>query len=87
MFIRYGPPPGKTGQGGGISPCGGAAQLPRCVEREMLNIDAKYLQHRFWRFVHNVVAHPLMEVLPKSIGDRLHDETAKRMNIKPWSEL
>lgn len=32
----------------------------------------------FWRFVHNVVAHPLMEVLPKNLGQWLHDETMPR---------
>lgn len=32
----------------------------------------------FWRFVHNVIAHPLMEILPESAGDWLHDETARR---------
>ena len=32
---------------------------------------------RFWRFVHNVIAHPLMEVLPARAGDWLHDTTAR----------
>lgn len=29
----------------------------------------------FWRRVHNLVAHPLMEVLPPAWGDWLHDVT------------
>lgn len=33
---------------------------------------------RFWRFVHNVIAHPLMEVLPERVGTWFHDETARR---------
>jgi len=37
---------------------------------------------RFWRFIHNVVAHPLMEVLPESIGNWLHDETGRRAFIE-----
>lgn len=36
---------------------------------------------RLWRFVHNVVAHPLMEVLPERWGEWLHDETARRAFI------
>lgn len=31
----------------------------------------------FWRRVHNLVAHPLMEVLPDDWGDWLHEVTAK----------
>ena len=30
----------------------------------------------FWRRVHNLVAHPLMEALPGPWGDWLHDTTA-----------
>jgi len=37
---------------------------------------------RLWRFVHNVIAHPLMEVLPDKWGDWLHDSTAERAFIK-----
>ena len=33
---------------------------------------------RFWRVIHNVVAHPLMEVLPDRLGDWLHDMTAAK---------
>ena len=33
--------------------------------------------NRFWRFIHNVVAHPLMEVLPVRLGNRLHEQTAR----------
>jgi len=28
-------------------------------------------------FVHNVIVHPLIMVLPVSIGDRMHDTNAK----------
>lgn len=37
---------------------------------------------RFWQFVHNVVAHPLMEVLPTRVGDRFHDWTAQKAFIE-----
>ena len=37
---------------------------------------------RVWRFIHNVVAHPLMEVLPEKLGTWLHDETARRAFIE-----
>ncbi|WP_158627678.1 hypothetical protein [Corallococcus sp. AB038B] len=40
------------------------------------------LRARLWRFVHNVVAHPLMEVLPEAWGDALHDWTARRAFIE-----
>lgn len=40
------------------------------------------MKRRFWRFIHNVVAHPLMEVLPEKMGDRLHDWTADKAFIK-----
>jgi hypothetical protein len=33
---------------------------------------------RFWSFIHNVFAHPLLEILPERWGTRLHDETARR---------
>ena len=36
------------------------------------------MKRRIWRFVHNVVAHPLMEILPDRLGTWLHDETGKR---------
>jgi hypothetical protein len=31
---------------------------------------------RIWRFIHNVIVHPMMEILPDDLGDWLHDETA-----------
>jgi hypothetical protein len=40
------------------------------------------IRRRLWRFVHNVFAHPLMEVLPEKLGDRLHDATAARAFTK-----
>lgn len=36
------------------------------------------MRRRLWRFLHNVVAHPLMEFLPERMGDWFHDETARR---------
>lgn len=33
---------------------------------------------RFWRFIHNVVVHPMMEVLPERLGNYLHDTTAAK---------
>jgi len=33
---------------------------------------------RFWRIVHNVLIHPLMEVLPDRLRDYLHDTTAAK---------
>ena len=36
---------------------------------------------RFWRFVHNAIAHPLMEVLPERWGTWLHDTTAEKAFI------
>ena len=36
------------------------------------------MKRRFWQFIHNAVAHPLMEVLPDRLGTWVHDETAKR---------
>ena len=38
----------------------------------------KLMSQRIWRFVHNVVAHPLMEILPDRLGTWLHDETGSR---------
>ncbi len=35
-------------------------------------------QRRIWRFVHNVVVHPLMEVVPDRWGDWLHDLTGRK---------
>mgnify|MGYP001600114172 CR=1 FL=1 len=40
-----------------------------------------YARARFWRLVHNLIAHPLMEILPEQWGDRLHDWTAARAFI------
>ncbi|MBZ4373267.1 hypothetical protein [Corallococcus sp. AS-1-6] len=40
------------------------------------------LRARLWRFVHNVIAHPLMEALPEAWGDALHDWTARRAFIE-----
>ena len=37
---------------------------------------------RLWRFIHNVVAHPLMEILPMKWGDWLHDTTAEKAFIE-----
>ena len=37
------------------------------------------MYYRFWRFVHNVIAHPCMEFLPERFGAYLHDVTAKRV--------
>jgi hypothetical protein len=37
---------------------------------------------RLWMFVHNVVAHPLMEVLPRRWGDAFHDWTAKKATME-----
>lgn len=34
------------------------------------------MKARLWRFLHNVVVHPLMEVLPATWGDYLHEKTA-----------
>lgn len=39
----------------------------------------KYLRYRFWRFVHNVIAHPLMEITPSAVGGTFHDYTARKM--------
>jgi len=39
------------------------------------------MRQRAWRFIHNVVAHPLMEVLPERFGDWFHDWTAARAFI------
>jgi hypothetical protein len=36
------------------------------------------MRKRVWRVIHNVIAHPLMEVLPASWGDRFHDWTASK---------
>lgn len=33
---------------------------------------------RAWRFLHNVVAHPLCELMPP-LGEFLHEYTARRM--------
>ena len=33
---------------------------------------------RVWGIVHNVVAHPLLEVLPEKAGSAFHDWTARR---------
>ena len=35
------------------------------------------MTRRIWRFVHNAIAHPLMEVLPERLGTWIHDETAR----------
>jgi hypothetical protein len=40
-----------------------------------------FVVYRFWRFIHNVVAHPAIEFLPKELGDELHNKTAKKMEI------
>jgi hypothetical protein len=32
---------------------------------------------RFWRLVHNCIAHPLLELLPERWGTWLHDRTAR----------
>ena len=34
--------------------------------------------NRIWQFVHNVIAHPLMELLPESLGTRFHDWTGEK---------
>lgn len=33
---------------------------------------------RFWFVIHNLIAHPLMVVLPRAWGNALHDWTAMR---------
>jgi hypothetical protein len=33
------------------------------------------LTRRFWQFVHNVIAHPLLEFLPRGAGSAFHDWT------------
>ena len=40
---------------------------------------ARVLRKRGWRAVHNIVAHPMLEVCPLW-GERLHDWTAERMS-------
>ncbi len=40
---------------------------------------ANRVRERFWRVVHNVVAHPLIEILPERYGTAFHDWTADRM--------
>ena len=32
----------------------------------------------FWRFIHNLIAHPLLAIC-RPIGERLHEFTAKKM--------
>lgn len=32
---------------------------------------------RLWKFVHNAIVHPLMEVLPEDLGDWLHNQTGE----------
>lgn len=44
------------------------------------------MKARFWRFVHNVFAHPLMEVLPAHWGAILHDATALKAFGEPDSD-
>lgn len=34
------------------------------------------MKKRFWRIVHNVVSHPLLEILPERLGTWFHDVTA-----------
>lgn len=41
------------------------------------------MKARVWRFIHNVVVHPLMEVLPQRWGDYLHDVTGQKAFGKP----
>lgn len=38
------------------------------------------VKQRFWFVVHNVVAHPLMAVLPSQYGTAFHDWTAQHMD-------
>jgi len=50
--------------------------------KEKSSLLVASMKRRFWRFVHNVVAHPLMEIIPEKMGDDLHDWTAKLAFIK-----
>lgn len=36
------------------------------------------MKQRLWSIVHNMIAHPLLEILPTKLGDRFHDWTAKK---------
>jgi hypothetical protein len=36
------------------------------------------MRARFWKFVHNVIAHPMLEVWPRA-GEWIHGWTGKRM--------
>lgn len=38
---------------------------------------------RLWKFAHNAIVHPLMEVLPERLGGWLHDRTAARAFSDP----
>lgn len=45
--------------------------------------DAKRIprvSHHFWWFVHNVVAHPMIGVLPIKASFDFHDYTSKKIN-------
>jgi hypothetical protein len=39
------------------------------------------VKRRVWRFIHNMLAHPLMELLPEKAGDWFHDWTANKAFI------
>lgn len=36
------------------------------------------IRSKFWDFVHNAVAHPLLLILPEVLGNRFHDYTATK---------
>lgn len=38
---------------------------------------AQRIRRRLWQFVHNTIAHPLLEFLPERAGTWIHDETAR----------
>lgn len=33
---------------------------------------------RRWKLIHNLIAHPLMEILPEWLGTWIHDKTAEK---------
>jgi hypothetical protein len=56
------------------------------AQRDALRAQVAALQgglHRVWAVIHNVVAHPLMVVLPRRWGTALHDWTAAMAFDKP----
>jgi hypothetical protein len=40
------------------------------------------LRHRFWWFVHNAVAHPLIAIVPRHFAFEFHDWTSRKLHGK-----